>query len=411
VNASAADFAALEAPVVVACSGGADSLALLVLAAAAGVRPIAVHVDHGLRAEGAFEAGVVAAAASRLGAPFRAVRAVIGAGPNLEARARDARYAALERVRRQEGASTVLTGHTADDQAETVLLNLLRGAGGPGLAGIRPRAGRVRRPLLTIRRADTRALCARQGLAPVEDPMNADVAFRRVLVRREVLPTLARAARRDVVPVLARQAAVLRAESDLLDELASQALDAARGPGEDLRASDLAAQPVALARRAVRSWLGAPPPSFDEVERVLAVARGEARAAELAGGVRVERRDGQLRAVTATLAQRHTRVDLPGGANAAGWRVETWVEREVPRRWPDGRWTGVLDAELAGREARLVTGGARPAVLLRPDGSVLWRLGYGVGAAARIGPGTRRFLWVTAESTEHATGAGTGAAV
>lgn len=287
------DFAGLAAPVVVACSGGADSLALLVLAVGAGLEPIAVHVDHGLREESAAEAEVVRDAAVRFGAAFRGVRVNVHPGGNLEARARDARYAALEAARDEHGASAVLVGHTADDQAETVLLNLLRGSGASGLAGMPARRGNVVRPLLGLRRADTHALCAARGLAPVVDPTNADPAHRRNWIRLVALPALGDGARRDLVPVLVRQAAVLRAESELLDELADVLLTDAGAPEPSARA--LADAHPAIARRAVRRWLGAPPPSLAEVERVLAIARHECRAAQLAGGRRVWRSAGTLR--------------------------------------------------------------------------------------------------------------------
>ena len=286
----------VDAPVVVACSGGPDSLALLALAVAIALDPIAVHVDHGLRADSDREAGVVAAAAARLGARFDAERVAVEPGPNLEARARDARYDALERARARLGATAVLVGHTADDQAETVMLNLLRGAALPGLGGMPPRRGRLVRPLLGLRRADTAEICARLELTPIDDPMNADPTFRRVWLRREILPALERGAGRDLVPVLARQADVLRAESDFLDELARAAwppgADQALGGGAP--AAPLTAMPLVLARRAVRCWLGPPPPSLDEVERILTVARGEARATEIAGGRRVRRSGGRL---------------------------------------------------------------------------------------------------------------------
>ncbi len=266
-----------------AVSGGVDSLALLVLAVEGGCEVTAVHVDHGLRSGSADEAAVVRAAAERWGAAFRSVRVDVPAGPNLEARARAARYAALP--------ADALTGHTADDQAETVLLNLLRGAGLDGLAGMDP----ARRPIRRLRRSETRALCADVGLGPVDDPSNADPAFRRNRVRHELLPLLDAIAERDVVPVLARQADLARADVALLDDLAT-ALDPA-----DARA--LAASPPPLAQRAVRRWLraGGPggaehhPPEAAAVGRVLAVARGEAVACELPGGWRVARTKGRLR--------------------------------------------------------------------------------------------------------------------
>jgi tRNA(Ile)-lysidine synthase len=214
----------------------------------------------------------------------------VAPGPNLEARARDARYRALEQARVALGADVALVGHTADDQAETVLLNVLRGAAASGLAGMAPRHGTVVRPLLGVRRADTRALCDALDLPVLDDPMNDDRAFRRVAIRHDVLPYLSALAERDLVPVLARQAEILRSDSEYLDVLAARAW-----PGdEEPRAATLSALPVPLARRALRQWLGAPPPSMAEIERVLAVAAGDARATELAGGRAVRRSAGVL---------------------------------------------------------------------------------------------------------------------
>jgi tRNA(Ile)-lysidine synthase len=277
------DFPPARTAVTCAVSGGADSLALLVLAAEAACRVTAVHVDHGLRPESAGEAEVVRAAADRWGAVFRGVRAPVDPGPNLEARARAARYGALP--------AGVLTGHTADDQAETMLLNLLRGAGLDGLAGMDPR----NRPLRRLRRRETRALCEALGIEPVEDPTNRDAAFRRNRIRHELLPLLDDIAERDVAPILARQTDLARDDVSLLDELAA-ALDPRDAQG-------LAAAPAPLARRAVRRWLrtGGPggdelyPPDGASVDRVLAVARGEAVACELPGGWRVGRSRGRLR--------------------------------------------------------------------------------------------------------------------
>ncbi len=150
-----------------AVSGGADSLTLLILAAEAGCVATAVHVDHGVRSGSACEADLVADVARRIGCQFRALSVHVEPGPNLEARARDARYAVLP-----PGA---LLGHTADDQAETVLLNMLRGAGPTGLAGMRRES---KRPLLDLRRSDTEGLCAAFGIEPFVDPSNADPALR-----------------------------------------------------------------------------------------------------------------------------------------------------------------------------------------------------------------------------------------
>jgi tRNA(Ile)-lysidine synthase len=238
-----------------------------------------VHVDHGLRAGSASEADVVSDAAARFGARFVAKEALVPPGPNLEARARAARYAVLPR--------DVLTGHTADDQAETVLLHLLRGAGLDGLAGMAPE----RHPILSLRRAETQALCRAEGLEPVVDPSNADPAHLRNRVRHEVLPLLDSVAGRDVAALLARQAALLRDDVTLLEDLA--------GAVDPTDAAALSGAPPALARRALRRWLAEAGdgyvPDARGVERVLAVARGGPAAAETAGGLRVRRRSGRLR--------------------------------------------------------------------------------------------------------------------
>jgi tRNA(Ile)-lysidine synthase len=286
----------VDGPVVVACSGGPDSLTLLAVAVDRGLDPIAVHVDHGLRDASAAEPGVVAGVADQLGAGFDARQVDVAAGPNLEARARAARYAALGEAADAHDATAILVGHTADDQAETVLLAVLRGSAGPGLAGMPVRRDRVVRPLLRVRRAETEACAQALGFEPVRDPTNDDTSFRRAWIRHDVLPFLSAGAQRDLVPLLARQADVLRDESDYLDALARAAWPPDR---DDAPALALARLPRPLARRAVRCWLGAPPPSFDEVERVLAVAAGTARATELAGGRRVHRTGGQLVATPA----------------------------------------------------------------------------------------------------------------
>jgi tRNA(Ile)-lysidine synthase len=209
---------------------------------------------------------------------FRSERVVVVDGPNLEARARTARHEAL-------GAGAA-TGHTADDQAETVLANLLRGAGVHGLAAMR--AGTTH-PLLELRRRETVALCTRIGLDPVRDPSNDDRRFLRNRIRSELLPMCSDIAGRDVVPVLARQARLLAGDADLLDSVAALL--------DPTDAAALAAAPPAQARRAVRGWLAGDdsyPPPAAAVDRVLEVARLERKATEVPGGVRVARSRGRL---------------------------------------------------------------------------------------------------------------------
>ncbi len=300
-------------------SGGPDSLALLVLAIAAGCTVTAIHVDHSLRPESAGEAEVVAEAANLLGAKFVAKTVAVGAGPNLEARARVARFGVLP-----EG---VATGHTMDDQAETILLNLLRGSGADGLAGMEPG---FRHPLLGLRRRQTHEVCAAMGLMPVHDASNEDRLFLRNRVRHELLPLCADVAGRDPVPLLARQAGVLRDEVALLNALAREA---APDP-QDAKA--LAALPVPLARRTVREWLQsasgtehslggrAYPPSLAEVERVLAVADGSAVATEISGGRRVRRRAGRLSVEPASSDS-----VTPVIPEETGDAVPSWAEPQV----------------------------------------------------------------------------------
>ena len=266
----------------VACafSGGADSTALVALARAAGCGVTAIHVDHGLRASSAAEADQAATLAGALGVEFRLETVDVGPGPNLEARARVARFAALP--------PGTMTGHTADDQAETMLINLLRGAGTGGLAGIR--RGPTK-PILALRRSETRQLCTDLGLTVVEDPTNRDARFVRNRIRAEVLPLLDDIAGRDVTALLARTAELLGNDADLLDELA-ETLD----PTD---AKALADADPRIARRSLRAWLARDgyPPDLATVDRVLDVACGAAIACEIGNGRRVERKAQRLRIV------------------------------------------------------------------------------------------------------------------
>ena len=263
-----------------AVSGGPDSLALLVLAVEAGLMVTAWHVDHGLRPGSDAEGERVAVVADSLGAAAVSVTAMVGDGPNLEARAREARLDALP--------DGVLTGHTADDQAETVLLNLLRGSGVHGSAGI---GDPGRRPLLGLRRSETRAFCVACGLEPLDDPMNDDPRFVRNRIRNEVLPLLAEVSDRDPVPLLARHAGLAGEAVVLLDALIADI--------DPTDARTLAVLSPELARLALRGWLtgllGGRPPDAAAIDRVFDVAVGLVRATEVTGGLRIERSRGRLR--------------------------------------------------------------------------------------------------------------------
>jgi tRNA(Ile)-lysidine synthase len=270
-------------PVVCAVSGGPDSLALLVLAVAAGCTVTAVHVDHQLREGSAAEADVVADAAARFGADFRAETVRVEPGPNLEARARSARRTVLP--------ADAATGHTADDQAETVLLNLLRGAGLPGLAGMRPGPTH---PILGVRRIETEDLCAALGLEPVRDPSNDDRSLRRNAIRHDALPFLDGIAGRDVVPLLVRTADQARRTLEHLEAEADRAVP------DPTDASALHRAPEAVASVAAHRWLRSLSPEAHPVDaaavaRVLEVAAGRRRATEVPGGWRVVRSKGRLR--------------------------------------------------------------------------------------------------------------------
>src|SRR4051794_6045734 len=249
-----------EAPatVLVACSGGADSLALLTAtvfeAGQAGVRVVGVTVDHGLQEGSAAHAQHVVTQMSDLGVDETvAIRVTVesrGRGP--EAAAREARYAVLEEMAQRIGAERVLLGHTLDDQAETVLLGLARGSGGRSIAGMRRGFDMFVRPLLDVRRAQTEGACRAQGVEWWNDPHNHDPRFTRSRVRHRVLPVLEEELGPGVTEALARTADLLREDAAALDGLASTLLVRARdGGGLDLDV--LRDQPDALSSRVLRA--------------------------------------------------------------------------------------------------------------------------------------------------------------
>jgi tRNA(Ile)-lysidine synthase len=273
-----------------AVSGGADSLALLhavrTLAGPRGWRLAVVTVDHGLRSGSAADATFVVDHAKALGLDARL--ATLAAADlerhrraGQEGAARAARYEALWRAAGELGCGWLATGHTLDDQAETVLLQLLRGAGPDGLAGMTVRSGRLLRPLLGVRRAETRGCCAAVGVDWREDPTNDEPGPLRNRVRQRLLPLLEEL-RPGAAVALARTAGLAADERDWLDPLVAAALAGAQeGAPVDregavaLDAGALAELPISLARRVVRAaarQAGATPPDAEATDRVVALA-------------------------------------------------------------------------------------------------------------------------------------------
>ncbi len=243
-----------SAPALVACSGGADSLAL----AAAAVRELpdvsAAVVDHGLQAGSAERAAATVELLATLGIPASVLPVDVTGKGGMEAAARHARYAAL-RAALPHPDSAVWLGHTLDDQAETVLLGLGRGSGARSLAGMRTWDAPWLRPLLGVRRAVTRAACAELGLPVWDDPHNDDPRFTRVRLRHEVLPLLEDVLSGGVAAALARTATQLREDVEALDAVAAVLLEGARD-GEALLVDRLGGVAPALRRRVLRRWLG-----------------------------------------------------------------------------------------------------------------------------------------------------------
>jgi tRNA(Ile)-lysidine synthase len=303
--------------VLAACSGGADSLALAAALAfegpRLGVRAGAVTVDHGLQPGSAQRAAELAGRLAGLGLdPVLSLPVTVAARgpardgqpaayPGPEAAARQARYAALERAADQAGAAAVLLGHTLDDQAETVLLGLARGSGARSLAGMPAAAGCWLRPLLGIRRAQTRAACTALDLPWWDDPHNDDPRFTRSRIRGQVMPVLARVLGPGVPEALARTAAALAADVQALDAIAAAEAARITAPDGSLPADELGKLPAAIRTRVLRAAAvaaGAPPGALGSrhvaaMDALVTGWRGQL-GADLPGGIVCRRRYGRL---------------------------------------------------------------------------------------------------------------------
>jgi tRNA(Ile)-lysidine synthase len=292
--------------VVVACSGGADSLALVAAtifeADKSGWLLSAAVVDHGLQVGSAATAAEVADRVRAMGCDdVQVVKVDVGRDGGPENAARAARYAALESIAEERDA-VVLLGHTSDDQAETVLLGLARGSGVRSLAGMAPRRGRMRRPFLRLPRSTTERVCAVLGLETWQDPHNAETRFSRVRARQRVLPILEAELGPGIAAALARTAWLARDDADALDLWAERAYDQVCDNDGAIDADLLSAEPAAVRRRVIKiAAVAAGVPASDlaadhlvAVDRLLTAWHGQ-HGVDLPGNVVASREEGRLR--------------------------------------------------------------------------------------------------------------------
>jgi tRNA(Ile)-lysidine synthase len=439
--------------VLVGVSGGPDSVALLhalvLLRSELALRITVCHVHHGLRPEADHDAAFVEGQAARLGCAARVVRVDVSraGGRSPEEAARIARHAALARVARASGASRIALGHTADDQAETVLMRVLQGAGPRGLAGIPVRRGRIVRPLLAVDRAVVRAHLLAHGLDSVEDATNYDTTFLRNRMRHELLPLLAERAGLAVPDALRRVARASREAIEALDALVRPRLAGhlTRTPvGWRLALAACADLPAGAVKALIRLALvevavadrlgsGLRAGHLDALARLLTAGTG-ARV-RLPRGVVVERGRDALWVLRPAAAADSASLTVPGHTRAGDMvGVTAAVEAPRPGRPADPRWEAWFDADALGLRA-----GASPALgalLVRPRqpgermvpfggdepvrltkllsaagvprharaqwpvvaraGEVLWLLGVRRGASAPLTPATRTVLCLRA---------------
>ncbi|MGI9585695.1 MAG: tRNA lysidine(34) synthetase TilS [Acidimicrobiia bacterium] len=336
-------------PCAVALGGGADSAVLLAAAASASdpSRVRSLFVNHGLEGSSMLEAAAVSVS-EMFGIKLEVLHAEIGEGPDLEARARHARYKAMESA--LAPTEIGLTAHTRDDQAETVLMNLMRGSGGTGLAGIPRARGRWRRPFLDRRKVDLRQIADALDIPYADDPANEDLRFTRVRFRSVILPFLEAELDRPLTDAITRSADLIAADDAFLDSLAAKiVLDGATNRVL-VPTAPIADLPVVvkrrIARRALRMVMNGYPGTSEDVERIL-VCLENGVTQQITQGLLVANLGPYL--IVGEGPTEIKRVDVAVGESFAwdGSRFKTAVVDDAPPIVDGGRFT-LLDAAAVG---------------------------------------------------------------
>ena len=380
---------------VVALSGGADSGTLAYLIRQLGRDLRAVHVHHGLPASDRLEEAARAIAAA-VGVGLEVVRIEIPLGASIEGQARNVRYSAL--LAELRPGETLLTAHTVDDQAETVLMSLLRGAGPTGLAGIPPSTGSLARPMLGVSRSDTRELAGLAGLPFYDDPSNLDRSHRRNALRLEVIPDLAARFNPRLAESLARSAALVRSDEFYLQEAAAAVPLVEAGASLSIPLGALFAVPRPVADRAIRRSISRMRPPYggtaDEMEGIWSVA-SRARPSVILGGGLEATLDGPMLVFrpVEVASPAGTQVDLGVGANNVGtFRIDVERVDRVCRVAPIGAWSAVFPSDVV-LAARVDTGGR---LVVAANDETAWLPGERRLPVAWYVPGTSGYLSVFA---------------
>ncbi|MDX2093889.1 MAG: tRNA lysidine(34) synthetase TilS [Kofleriaceae bacterium] len=366
----------------VACSGGADSVALAHAATevAGATRVVVLVIDHGLSPASAVVAAAVARWGEGLGAAALVERVTVPVRASVEAAARDARYAALERLAEQLGLVAILVGHTARDQAETVLMRILRGTGPAGLAGIPPVRGRFVRPLLELPRAATEAYVAAHQLPTWNDPMNTDHRLARVRVREAILPAL-RAENPQLDAALLRLAASAQEWTAAIDAVARRHLSV-------MACDQLAREPAAIRKRAValmleRAGLGYEAAHLEQVDGLITAPADGEKTVDVPGG-RVVRRYDALRVEVGPWATAASPMQAPEGP----YHLRIWRpgDRMRPARLR-GRSRKLSDLFIDAKVPRSQRALARVLIRTTNDG-IVWAefIGLAYGEPADLVP-------------------------